>query len=262
MNEEVGEFIGDVEEHKEDEAVLLQNVNENIQDILKDFPNEFIVDFDVTENIANIEDIGSYYNHNAILKNSAEGKAEFRADVLIINRQEEKIVLQQRIPDMQNENEHDENEEPKRKRARTENERKEKRLEKYKCLNPCVESCRKGCGNRINEVLRKTINRCNWGLPFGEWRQWLSSNVPQNEISKRSQNVVKQKSTSLSYYLPIESGIKVKVCKVVCLRTLWMKSDGMINELLKTKRKSIEGAIGIAPVKDLRGANLRQHGKY
>ena len=57
LNEAVGEFIVDVEEHKEDEAVLLQNLNENIQGILKDFPTEFIVEFNVTENIANIENI-------------------------------------------------------------------------------------------------------------------------------------------------------------------------------------------------------------
>ena len=176
--------------------------------------------------------------------------AEINTDLPKKQVEEAEIEIQTSDADMQDGDEQGENDESRKKRARTENEKKEKRFEKYKCLSPCEESCRKCCRKNINDDLRESINRCYWGLPFGERRQWLSAHVHQNEITTRSKK--KQKSTSLLYFLPSENVIKVQVCKTMFfLRTLGLKSDGVITELIKTKHKSIENTI--APVKDLRG---------
>ena len=59
------------------------------------------------------------------------------------------------------------------------------------------------------------------------------------------------RKNSLNYKLPSQQGAKIDVCKTMFLRTLGLKTDVMVTQLLKAKRRRYED--NIAPINDRRG---------
>ena len=143
-----------------------------------------------------------------------------------------------------------------RKRARTQLDKTKTNLEKFRMLPACEASRSRKC--KFTEDNRLAINQKLWKLTFGERHHWMQTFVEEVEVAqrktKRKQNY---RTHSIQYDLPREHhiGLKTRVCKTMCLSTLGLKTDSMVTELLKSKRKSFDESI--SPNIDRRGKNLR-----
>ena len=119
-----------------------------------------------------------------------------------------------------------------------------KQMEKYQVLTPCSEKCRLNCRNNVDDDTCSATNQCIWSLSFALRRQWLSSFIVATKVAgRKTDKEGKQRSTFLTYSLPDASGYKNKVCKVMFLRTLGIKTDGIITSWKAAKRRSFDDAI-------------------
>ena len=124
-----------------------------------------------------------------------------------------------------------------RKRRRLEVARQKFNEEKYKVLEPCPESCRMSCNEKLSEEIRKTINFEFWKLNFSECRLWFDAHILIQPIKRRksgSEELEFLCSYSYIYQLPVTSH-KVPVCKTMFLSTLGLKTDGRITEFIRQK---------------------------
>ena len=56
---------------------------------------------------------------------------------------------------------------------------------------------------------------------------------------------------SLIYSLPLQNGMNIDVCKEMFIRTLGLKTDGMVTEFVAVKARDESSAV--APIKECRG---------
>ena len=110
-----------------------------------------------------------------------------------------------------------------------------KNLIKYK-VQPCFNTFCKAtfCSKTFTEDHRYDINLAYWIQTFAKRQRWLDTNVFISNTNKTGDKVC---NVALSYYLPTECGEKVRVCKIMFMATLGMKTDGMIPEFVKKKEK-------------------------
>ena len=119
-------------------------------------------------------------------------------------------------------------------------------------LPGCNNTCQKKCIDNFQEADRFIINKQFWSLSFTERRQWFDSNITEKSVKQHTaSNKENMRKSSLKYKLPSQQGVKIDVCKTMFLRTLGLKTDGMVTQLLKAKRRSYED--NIAPINDRRG---------
>ena len=140
--------------------------------------------------------------------------------------------------------------EPKQKRVRTNSDQIKAHLEKYVLLPSCGEKCWYQCSTHFQNDIRMRINNSFWSLNFKERRLWLDSHIAIKQVQRRFiQNLAPRKLNTMNYFLPTDLGEKKQVCKCMFMHTLGMKSDGIITEFLRIKRK----VQPIAPTQDFRG---------
>ena len=143
-----------------------------------------------------------------------------------------------------------------KKRLRTEEEKCVDKLEKYKLLPACLESCRQKCREKFDEHQRNAINRCYRLSTFKERKIWFQSMIKEIAIARMTEGSTRRKTT-LTYNLPTVTGRNKLVCKTMFLRTLGMATDGQITSFLKARNKTLEEKI--APLDDKHGKHPAAH---
>ena len=140
-----------------------------------------------------------------------------------------------------------------RKRCRKEHEKVDAHLNKYSLRSPC-KSCRLKCTDKLTNDNRELINRQYWERSFGERRTWLDAHINIYDVKRRrlTGNVDKEplRQHSLTYTLP-KGTTKTPVCKQMFLRTLGVKTDGIVTEFVKCKNRA--AAESVMPTSDRRG---------
>ena len=131
--------------------------------------------------------------------------------------------------------------EPKPKRARTLKDKIQNHLEKYPLLIPCNDSCWYKCKQHFHDDYRQDINNQYWSLDFTARQSWLDSHIRIEKVKRRyvrSENP--RKLNSMVYQLPLLNGEKQRVCKLMLIHTLWMKSNGPLQWFKKRKVREIK----------------------
>ena len=123
-------------------------------------------------------------------------------------------------------------------------------------LPPC--KCRKKCQTKITDAERKTINKQFWANHFGARRMFFARFLVVTHCSKgthpQRQLLNKyNRQCHVAYHLPLFNGEPVSVCRTMFLRTLGLKSDGMLTAF----RRRLRAQTGEL-FKDHRGGN---HGR-
>ena len=144
---------------------------------------------------------------------------------------------------------------PIRKRCRKEHEKVDAHMKKYCLRSPC-KSCRLKCTEKFKTEDRQVINNHYWKRSFAERRTWLDAHITMSSVKRRrtagpgNVHTVPLRQHSLTYTLP-RGTTKAPVCKQMFLRTLGIKTDGIITEFVKCKNRSAPESV--MPCTDRRG---------
>ena len=113
------------------------------------------------------------------------------------------------------------------------------RQNKHTLLKPC--KCRRLCFLKVDQQTRQDINRAFWARSFSGRRSFLDKHVqsvfarPCSKPNRIRLNINKRKY-SLEYSLPTDESERERVCKVMFLHTIGVKTDGLVTKFLGAKR--------------------------
>ena len=128
-----------------------------------------------------------------------------------------------------------------------------KNLQKYAILPRCTDH---SVCNEVTQKQRYDINLLFWYKSFDERRQWLDSYITISPLKNKKVNRIKDnRNVTLTYYLPIDNGGKLQICKTLFLSTSGMKTDSAITEFVRCKRNS---SGGLSPTSVGKGKHKRK----
>lgn len=103
-------------------------------------------------------------------------------------------------------------------------------------LGECSSCCLR-CSEKLDEQTRAAIIQKIWQYEFSQRRLWLDSHINIYTVKRHRGKSVTKRKHSLTYTLP-KSTEKIAVCKIMFMKTLGMRNDGMITEFVKAKKRS------------------------
>ena len=118
----------------------------------------------------------------------------------------------------------------KKKRCRSQEERVLRDTVQYPIRDICNCKVRGNACTTIFGEHRKTFNSLFWSADFLGRRQWFDANI---KVTIRS-----DRRNKLEFSSPNISGNKVKVCKVMCLSTLGLRTDRIVTEFISSKQSN------------------------
>lgn len=103
-------------------------------------------------------------------------------------------------------------------------------------------SCRLRCSEKLDEQTCAAINQKFWEYEFSERRLWLDSHINIYTVKRHRGKSLTKRKHSLTYTLP-KGTEKIAVCKKMFMKTLGMRTDGMITKFVNAKERSNKDAM-------------------